>query len=307
MTTNPGLRIGGRFWLRTVGWLLTALALVLAVAMPAAAAAPERTAVTDVAHRGSSGAAPENTLAAVELALAQRASYIEVDVQRSADGELVIIHDTTLQRTTNVEEVFPGRTSYAVGDFTLEELRQLDAGSWFGEQFAGEQIPTLREVIDTIGNRAGLLLEFKAPELYPGIEADIAAEMQSIPGYLRRALNSDRLVVQSFNVESMRTFNALLPAIPVGLLYGYRPSDAELVAASGWADQINPSYRVTDQALIDRVHELGMDISVYTLNTGRLMREYIAMGVDGIITDYPQVLRDILARRAYADQASSSR
>lgn len=194
-----------------------------------------------------------------------------------------------------------------VGDFTLEELKRLDAGSWFGEEFAGEQIPTLREVIDTIRGRAGLLLEFKAPELHPGIEADIAAELQSIPGYLNRVLASGKLVVQSFNVDSMRAFHELAPEIPVGLLYGYRPSDAELVAASEWADQINPSYRVTDQALVGRVHELGMTISVYTLNTGRLMREYIALGVDGIITDYPLVLRDILPRGAHAQRGRSQR
>lgn len=300
MSMHPDMRVGVRFGLRTVAGLLTAMAVLLMVAMPAAAAAKKRagTTITDIAHRGSSGSAPENTLAAVDLALAQKASFIEVDVQRSADGELVIIHDTTLQRTTNVEDVFPGRASYRVADFTLEELKRLDAGSWFSEEFAGEQIPTLREVVDAIGRRAGLLLEFKAPELYPGIEADIAAELKSIRGYLKRALSSERLVVQSFNVASMRIFHELAPEIPVGLLYGYRPSEAELVAASEWAEQINPSYRVTDQALIDRVHELGMTISVYTLNTGMLMRAYIAMGVDGIITDYPVVLRDILHRRA---------
>ncbi|MEJ7785670.1 MAG: glycerophosphodiester phosphodiesterase family protein [Solirubrobacteraceae bacterium] len=296
MSKTPSWRVAVRFRLSTLAVLLTAMAILLTATMPAAEART-RTAVTDIAHRGSSGSAPENTLAAVELALAQHASYIEVDVQRSADGELVIIHDTTLQRTTNVEEVFPGRTSYRVGDFTLEELKRLDAGSWFGEEFSGEQIPTLRELIDTIGGRAGLLLEFKAPELYPGIEAEIAAEMESIPDYLKRALASERLVVQSFNVTSMRLFHELQPEIPVGLLYGYRPSEAELVAASEWADQINPSYRVTDQALVDRVHELGMTISVYTLNTGKLMREYIALGVDGIISNYPAVLRDILHRR----------
>lgn len=265
-----------------------------AVAMPSDNG-PERD-VVDVAHRGSSGGSPENTVAAVELALDQRASFVEVDVQRSADGELVIMHDTTLARTTDVEEVFPGRAPWNVSDFTLEELQRLDAGSWFAEKYAGEPVPTLREVVEAIGTRAGLLLELKSPALYPGIEAEIDKELRSIPGYLPAALTSGNLVVQSFDHGSMRAYDDLAPEVPVGLLFGYRPSEAELDAAAGWAEQVNPSYRVTDRALVESVHERGMTISVYTLNTGRLMREYIDLGVDGIITDYPVVLRDILRR-----------
>lgn len=273
---------------------LTTLAPGRAVAMPQGAG-PEHE-VVDVAHRGSSGEAPENTLAAVKLALDQRASFVEVDVQRSADGALVVMHDTTLARTTDVEEVFPGREPWNVGDFTLEEIRRLDAGSWFARKYAGEPVPVLREVVETIGTRAGLLLEIKAPALYAGIEADIDKELKSVPGYLPAALASDNLVVQSFDHGSMRAFHDRAPEVPVGLLFGYRPSAAELDAASGWAEQVNPSYRVTDQALVDAVHERGMTISVYTLNSGALMREYIDLGVDGIITNYPVVLRDILRR-----------
>jgi glycerophosphoryl diester phosphodiesterase len=265
-----------------------------AVAMQDQARADDE--VVDVAHRGSSGQAPENTLAAVELALDQRASFVEVDVQRSADGELVIMHDTTLARTTDVEDVYPGRSPWKVGDFTLAEMRRLDAGSWFARKYAGEPVPTLREVVEALGTRAGLLLELKAPELYPGIEADIDKELRSVPGYVPAAVASGRLVVQSFDHGSMRAFHDRSPEVPVGLLFGHRPSDTELDAASGWVEQINPSYRVTDRALVDAVHERGMTISVYTLNSGDLMREYIDLGVDGIITNYPVVLRDIVRR-----------
>lgn len=195
------------------------------------------------------------------------------------------------------EEVYPDRAPWLVSEFTLAEIRRLDAGSWFSADFAGEPIPTLRNVVDALGHRSGLLLELKSPELYPGIEAEIDKELSSIPGYLSSALATDRLVVQSFNHDSMRTYDDLNPAVPTGLLFGYRPTEVELVAASGWAEQINPSYRVTDRALIERVHELDMTTSVYTLNTGRLMREYVELGVDGIITDYPAVLRDIQRSR----------
>ncbi|MBA0126126.1 hypothetical protein H0B56_11295 [Haloechinothrix sp. YIM 98757] len=275
---------------------VTGLTLCLAlVVTPTAPASP--TSVVDIAHRGSSGAAPENTIAAVELALRQNASYVEVDIQRTADGELVAVHDTTLERTTDVEEVFPARAPWRVGDFTLAELRQLDAGSWFSDEFAGERIPTLREVVDSLGRRAGLLLEVKSPELYPGIERDIDKELAAIPGYLTSAVAAGRLVVQSFDHESMRRFHDLQPAVPIGLLYSDRPDESDLAEAKGWAAQINPSYRVTDAELVERVHELDMTISVYTLNDAATMRAYRDIGVDGIISDYPDVLRGVLYER----------
>ncbi|MGH3384588.1 MAG: glycerophosphodiester phosphodiesterase [Nocardioidaceae bacterium] len=278
---------------------MTVLVLTVAtIGFPTTLAdAAARRVPVDVAHRGSSGSAPENTVAAVELAVAQHASFVEVDVQRSADGALVIMHDVTLERTTDAEVLFPDRAPWRVGDFTLAELRRLDAGSWFSDVFAGEPVPTLREVVEALGGRTGFLLELKSPELYPGIENEIIKELAAIPGYLRGALQADRFVVQSFDHDSMRTYHDLAPEVPIGLLYGVRPTDAELVAASEWVQQINPSYRVTDQALVERVHELGLTISVYTLNTGRLMREFVSLGVDGIITDYPAVLRDILSSR----------
>ncbi|MDQ3629402.1 MAG: glycerophosphodiester phosphodiesterase [Actinomycetota bacterium] len=272
------------------------LAAIVVVPVASATAAPSPD-VVDVAHRGSSGSAPENTVAAVELAVDQQASFVEVDVQRSADDELVIVHDTTLARTTDAEQVFPDRAPWNVGAFTLAELEQLDAGSWYAPEFADEPIPTLADVIDSMGRKSGLLLELKSPELYPGIEAQVVDELSSDAGWLRKALKSEQLVVQSFDHASMKTFDSLAPQIPTGLLFGYRPTTPELVAASSWAEQINPSYRVTDQALVEEVQASGMTISVYTLNTGRLMREFIALDVDGIITDYPVVLRDILANQ----------
>lgn len=115
--------------------------------------------VDNVAHRGASAYAPENTIAAYDKAVKMKADYIEIDVQRSKDGELVLIHDTTVDRTTD--------GSGKVGDFTFEELRSLDAGSWKGEQFAGEQIPTFDEILDRYHGKIGILVELKAPELYP--------------------------------------------------------------------------------------------------------------------------------------------
>ena len=249
--------------------------------------------VTEVAHRGSSFEQPENTIAAVQEGISDKADYVEIDVQRSKDGELVVIHDTTLTRTTNVEEVFGDRPSYAVGEFTLAELKQLDAGSWKGEQFTGEQIPTLNEVLDVLTkSQSGLLLEMKAPELYPGIVDDLVAQLEARPGYLNSNVANGRLVVQSFNWDFMAEFNAQLPEVTAGLLG--TPSDAQMVEFSSWADQINPNYGAASVAFVDRVHELGMETYVYTVDAEATMVQMVENGVDGIITNKPNVLDEVL-------------
>jgi glycerophosphoryl diester phosphodiesterase len=247
----------------------------------------------NIAHRGSSGVAPENTLAAVRTALRHHADVVENDIQRTSDGELVILHDTSLARTTDVEQVFPDRSPWHVGTFTLAEIKQLDAGSWFAPRFAGEQVPTLREWVEAVGSSAGMLLEAKTPELYPGIEHDIDAELRSIPAF-NRAVKADRVVMQSFNHTWLRAYSDVAPDVPVGLLFSTRPTDADMMAASTWADQVNPRFTSIDQTVVARVHELGMEIGVWTINDGAGMRRAIDWGVDGIITNYPQVLDDIL-------------
>ncbi|ASO22159.1 glycerophosphoryl diester phosphodiesterase [Actinoalloteichus hoggarensis] len=261
----------------------------------AAAGEPGRSDRPDViAHRGSSGVAPENTLAAITTAREHRADSVEVDVQRTADGELVLLHDCTLERTTDVEEVFPDRESYALSDFTSDELARLDAGSWLSPEFAGEPIPTLREGIRALGPRTDLLLEVKVCAGEEDLGKAVADALREIPGYLPRAVATDSLVVQSFDHDETRAFHDELPEVSVGLLFGARPTDAELADAAGWAQQANPRHTLTDQALVDQVHALGLDINVWTVNAESDMRAMIDLGVDGVITDYPQVLREVL-------------
>ncbi|MGW0225493.1 glycerophosphodiester phosphodiesterase, partial [Streptomyces tendae] len=120
-----------------------------------------------IAHRGSSGMAPENTAAAIDLAVRQHADHVEIDVQRTKDGKLVNFHDCTMQRTTDIEDLYPGRPSYRVSDFTWNELRRLDAGTWFHDDYAGEPIITLDDVIHHIQHtRTGLLAEISPCSQY---------------------------------------------------------------------------------------------------------------------------------------------
>ncbi|MEU6698787.1 glycerophosphodiester phosphodiesterase family protein [Pseudonocardia sp. NPDC046786] len=242
-------------------------------------------AVQVVAHRGASTDAPENTLAAVDEALAQGADSIEVDLQRTADGQLVLLHDTTLARTTDVARVLPDRAAEPVGTFTLAELKRLDAGSWFGPGFAGEPVPTLGELLARVGDRAGLLIELKDPASYPGIEQQVADAVG--------APRAD-VAVQSFDHDALRRFAAAAPDVPAGLLFDSRPTDAELDAAAAVADQVNPSFRVTDAALVAAVRARGMETGVYTVNTGADLRRMIDAGVHRIITDVPGALRALL-------------
>lgn len=232
-----------------------------------------------VAHRGASGDAPENTLAAVRAARAQGADAVEVDVQRSADGELVLVHDATLARTTDLGSDDP------VGSLTYAELRRLDAGAWFAAAFAGERIPTLAELVELTDRPPGLLLELKDPHRYPGIEARVA---DTIAGAGRT------VAVQSFDHAAMARFRALAPDATVGLLDEDRPSTSTLDAAARCAQLYTTDVAVMDAALAAAIRARGMSPGVYTVDDPDLMRRTLALGLDRIITDHPAVLRRLV-------------
>lgn len=238
----------------------------------------ERKQVDNVAHRGATGYAPENTIAAYDLAVDMKADYIEIDVQRSKDGELVLIHDTTVDRTTD--------GSGKVGDLTFEQLRSLDAGSWKGEQFTGELIPTFEEVLDRYHGKIGILIELKAPELYPGIEKQVAEALKE--RNLDKPQN-EKIIIQSFNFESMKKMNQLLPRVSIGVLTSNR-ADATLEALqefSTYADWFNPSYGIVTKELVNQVHSLGMQIGSWTVRSQEAADFLFEMEVDAIISDYP--------------------
>ncbi|WP_256863055.1 glycerophosphodiester phosphodiesterase family protein [Microbispora sp. GKU 823] len=201
----------------------------------------------------ASAYAPENTVAAFDLARDQGADMFELDVQETRDHHLVLMHDTTLGRTTDAEEVFPGRAPWRVGDLTLAEIRKLDAGSWFSRKYAGEAVPTLGEALRAMrGSGLGLLLEIKEPRLYPGIEARVAEEIGRDPAW------RGRVVVQSFDWDSMRRFHRLMPGVPIGLLG--TPQVADLPGLARFADQINPPYADVTEEYVRRVHRLRMKV-----------------------------------------------
>ncbi|MBN8203564.1 glycerophosphodiester phosphodiesterase [Bacillus sp. NTK034] len=247
-------------------------------AFAAGPATGERKQVDNIAHRGATGYAPENTVAGFDLAVNMKADYIEIDVQRSKDGELVVIHDTTVDRTTD--------GTGKVGDLTFDYLRSLDAGSWKGEQFAGEPIPTFEEILDRYHGKVGILIELKAPELYPGIEEQVADALKE--RNLDKPQN-EKIIIQSFNFDSMKTMDQLLPKVPIGVLTSNRAdTTAEaLQEFSAYADWFNPSYGIVTEELVNQVHSLGMQIGSWTVRSQETADFLFEMEVDAIITDYP--------------------
>lgn len=252
--------------------------LVAPFANSAAAGGPPHK-VMNIAHRGASGYAPENTIAAFDKALKMKADYFELDVQMSKDGKLVLIHDVTVDRTTDGT----GR----VGDLTFKELRRLDAGSWFDPAFAGERIPTLEEALDRYRGKIGILIEIKNPELYPGIERKVAKALK------KRNLHKPRngkIIVQSFNHDSVKKFHSLLPSVPVGVLISYRDegiSDKELRNFAKYADYVNPNKDMVDRSLVKRIHRFGMKTTPWTVRDRAEADRLKSIRVDGIVTDYP--------------------
>ena len=240
----------------------------------------------NIAHRGASAAVPENTLAAVRRAVEVGADLVEVDVQRSRDGALVVLHDTTLDRTTDVQRVFPGRAPWRLADFRLDEIRRLDAGSWKSTEHAGERVPTLEEVFGVLrGSSVALQLELKAPRLYPGVVTDLVDVLGTVEA---------PTVVQSFHVASMKELKTRLPEQTVGLLGSPRVDN--LPALGSWADQVNPHHWSVDRAYVDAVHGNGMECLVWTVDRPSAMRRALRLGVDGVITNRPE--RFALVRRS---------
>jgi glycerophosphoryl diester phosphodiesterase len=276
---------------------LGSIATILAAPAPAGAVASDPAEVLTIAHRGARHVAPENTLAALRAGIERGADMVEIDVQRTKDGRLVLMHDRDLVRTTNVEKVFPKKKSYDVADLTWAEVRKLDAGAWKRAKFAGERVPTLKQAIRLVyRERAGLLVEIKSPRLYPGIESKVSNALRGVDGYLGWALGNDKLTVQSFDYDAAELFKEMEPRVPVALLG--TPAVADLPALARWADEVSARHKTIDERYVSAVHAMGMDCTVWTVDNEDNMNASLDKGVDGVVTNKPITLDRILQQRA---------
>jgi glycerophosphoryl diester phosphodiesterase len=300
-------------------WMLLAAVLANAGVAQVTAFTKDKPAKVLVAHRGASAYAPEHTIAAYELAIKQGADFVEQDLQVTKDGVLICMHDLTLERTTNVEEVFPdrstlvrGKKAWPAADFTLEEIKTLDAGAWFDAKFSGTKVPTFQEAIDAIRGKAGLYPETKGPESYA--ERGLSMEPKVVEILKKNKLDKPSadpatpVIIQSFSPQSLKTLKTEFGLeLPLVLLIRGRESaekrltDTGLKEAKSFASGIGPAKQLIsdDPTIVSRAHAAGLTVTPYTFKSSSRecdfdlkaeMKEYLySFGVDALFTDNPDL------------------
>lgn len=234
-------------------------------------------------HRGASAHAPENTLSAFELALKQGADAIELDAKLTQDGHIIVIHDQTVDRTTDGQGW--------VNQLKLEEIRRLDAGSHFDIAYQGEHVPTLEEVLSVVGVRTFTNIEL-TNYATPGDDLP-----QKVAALVHRLDIQDRIMFSSFHPLPLLRIHRYMPDVPIGLIGG---SGFAGMLARSWIGRLiphqalHPEVRSTTLTLIQREHNRGQRVNVWTVNTPDIMRKLFNWDVDGIFTDDPSLARKIL-------------
>jgi len=269
-----------------------------------------------VAHRGASAYAPEHTLASYRLAIEQGADFVEQDLAVTSDGVLICLHDASLERTTNVAQVFPDRWTETViegrkrkawlaNDFTLAEIKRLDAGSWFDPKFSGERVPTFDEAVTLVKGRAGLYPELKTPEIYEGrdvrFEELVAAALDQHGLRGPAADPKTPLILQTFGESSARKLAQMRIGVPVVLLIGNGAGwDAARIAAwKGVVQGFGPAKGILlkNPQFVTLAHAAGMTVTPYTFRsadsgsfpsvTAEMEHYLYTLGVDALFTDNP--------------------
>ncbi len=237
-----------------------------------------------IAHRGSSAYAPENTLAAFQLAAEQEADAIELDVDLTRDGHVIVMHDATIDRTTDGH----GR----VADLTLDEIRRADAGAWKDAAFTGERVPRLEEVFEAVGQRLLINVEIKDMSLLgTGVEAQVAALIEKYDLL-------DRVILSSFNPLALRRAKYVNPHLTCGLLYA---PDQPIFLREAWLAPLipglnarHPHHAQVNKTMVDQFHAQGLVVNVWTVNQAGTVRAMVQAGVDGLIGDDPVLIRETL-------------
>jgi len=264
-------------------------ALPSARTAPAAPAAAPLRRPLRIAHRGASARAPENTLAAFAEAVRLGANAIELDVHLTADGVPVVIHDGTVDRTTN------GRGEVAA--MTLKDLRRLDAGAWFSSRFRGERIPTLEESLEYARGRCGMNIEIKEPPARRRIARGAPAAPDAVACAVARAVArtrfNDLLVVSSFSPGALQQARAAMERIRLGFLVSRSLRGLRAVHRRVRLFSVHPHVRLAGPRRIRLTRRLGLVVVFWTVNDLRLMRRLLALGGDGLMTDDPALFQEL--------------
>ncbi|MDG2306404.1 MAG: glycerophosphodiester phosphodiesterase family protein [Candidatus Binatia bacterium] len=238
-----------------------------------------------IGHRGSCAEYPENTLVSFRRALEQGAQMIECDLQLTADGHVAVIHDWTLERTSDGEG--------AVRETSLADLQKLDAGSWKDPRFAGERIPTLDETLDTVLPGGRLNLELKCR----GSEEDARRLALSAVAAVSQRDAFDRVIFSSFDATSLEALRDVSSEARIGVLWIFDPfDDAFALADRLGAGALHPRAEAVDVGVVEAARERGLAVNAWTVNEPAAMLDLVRTGVDGIISDYPGRLLEVRAR-----------
>jgi glycerophosphoryl diester phosphodiesterase len=230
-----------------------------------------------IGHRGAAGTHPENTLCSFHRAVELGCDGAEFDVHRTRDGELVVIHDAVVNRTTN--------GSGLVRDLTYDDIRGLDAGTWKDPQFCGEKVPTLREVIRSTPPTFQLFIELKAGSIhYPGIEEDMLQ-------VIREEGAHQRTQVSSFDHHALLRLRQLDPDLQLGMLYHENLLDAVALAQAIGANALHPAWEWVTPDLVAKAHAAGLKVNTWTVNLPMVAALVRHCGVDGIMSDFPDHLQ----------------
>jgi glycerophosphoryl diester phosphodiesterase len=248
--------------------------------------------VYTIAHRGASGYAPENTIPAFELAIDMKTDYIELDIQLTKDRVPVVIHDETINRTTN-------GTGY-VKNFTLEQISKFDAGSWFNEQYpmfardiyAGLRIPTLEEVFEKIGKEVDYMIELKDPTMNPNIETLLNEQIEKYD-------LSGHVSIHSFSEASLRKFHSINPDIPLYQIVWYnipvyKIPESYINRVKTYAVGISPNFQKINSSYVSQAKNAGLKVFPYTVNYQVNMDKAVIWGVDGVHTNFPDRFSEVI-------------
>lgn len=248
-----------------------------------------------IGHRGASAYEPENTIPAFELAEDLNADYVELDVHLTKDGELIVMHDDDVKRTTEA--------AGKIKDFTLAELKQLTADEKKGEKIAvsgrdeeAYEIPTLREVVEQMKGDLGFVIELKDTEQYPGIEEELVRLMKEQELIGIDAEGYPKAVILSFDKKALKQVHKIDPQIPLIQLISFDEGEEaaltkkELKDILSYASGINVSYEALTPPFVNTMHDEGLAVYAYTVNDAEAALRLKAMGVNGIATDEPDIL-----------------
>ncbi len=278
-------------------WTAAALAASLLLLGASPAHADGAMGVMLVAHRGAVDHAPESTLAALDQAVADRSDRVSIDVHLTRDGVPVVIHDGDLRRTTDAEQVFPGRSPWTVSDFTLAEIKTLDAGSWYGAGgYTGSRVLTLDEVLTELAaSPVTLMVEAKTPSLHggvPGIGAAIKAVLDAHPDWSGATpAGTPRVVLESFEWDFLDGMHATYPQLPLVLLGNVKPGD---LADRPWATEVDVRHTALTPETVAAAHQAGVPVGTWTPNAAADLQRALDLGADRVTTDQTDLLRTML-------------